>query len=385
MRVLFLTYHFLTDNGGGVFASKAYINAFASLSEECLLLYPVCGKEAVKDLDFHIKKIGIDIGSYLSVWKLLYYLKGEYNYFLRSCFERYLKDFLPDVVVFDHSRISSGLLDIACAYNARIITLHHNYEVEYIKGNDRSLKRYVAACWMKRIEKEALLKSDLNLFITATDLKQMRENYHIPVENSSVLGCFEYLLSKKKCFSSNGEEVPYKPVFVITGDLGGAQTEKSILIFLEEYYSDMIKIIPSHLLLIAGKRPSAFLKKRIKTFSAIELIDTPMDMDYILSKADYYLCPTMFGSGLKLRIMDGLKWGLPVLTHALSSRGYENLVRNGCVLVYHDRYSFREALNQLLIIRYSKNDIYMNYISLFGFANGVKRLKFILSRFGFIE
>ena len=44
MRVLFITHHFLNENGGGSFASRAFINAFAEISDQIILLYPENGK-----------------------------------------------------------------------------------------------------------------------------------------------------------------------------------------------------------------------------------------------------------------------------------------------------------------------------------------------------
>ena len=41
MKVLFVTYHYLHGHGGGIFASRGFINAFAALSDEMTLLYPV--------------------------------------------------------------------------------------------------------------------------------------------------------------------------------------------------------------------------------------------------------------------------------------------------------------------------------------------------------
>ena len=40
MRVLFFTHHYLDDNSGGSFASRAYINAFTEIADTCMLMYP---------------------------------------------------------------------------------------------------------------------------------------------------------------------------------------------------------------------------------------------------------------------------------------------------------------------------------------------------------
>ena len=57
--------------------------------------------------------------------------------------------------------------------------------------------------------------------------------------------------------------------------------------------------------------------------SNVELIPNPEDMNKVIGSGDIYICPTRVGGGLKLRIMDGLKLGLPVITHDCSSRGYD--------------------------------------------------------------
>ena len=40
MNVLFITHHYLHGNGGGVFASRAYINVIAEIADHVTLLYP---------------------------------------------------------------------------------------------------------------------------------------------------------------------------------------------------------------------------------------------------------------------------------------------------------------------------------------------------------
>ena len=228
-----------------------------------------------------------------------------------------------------------------------------------------------------------MAKSDINLFITEHDRKKMQERYNIDISKYSVLGCFSYkeheetVIQDKMIDRSN-------PVFVITGNLSSLQTEKSILNFLDEYYSSMLDILPCHKLLIAGKKPSDRLKNKIKQFASIELIDTPKDMSCVLLKADYYVSPTMLGSGLKLRMMDGLKYGLPVLAHCVSARGYECFEKKGYVVEYYDRKTFDAGITKLLNTSYDKNEICEEYVSVFSFKNGVGRLKSILMHFGLI-
>ena len=52
MKILFVTQHYLDGKGGGTFASKAYINAFARNATQMKLLYPIKKDEKqLKDID----------------------------------------------------------------------------------------------------------------------------------------------------------------------------------------------------------------------------------------------------------------------------------------------------------------------------------------------
>ena len=131
--------------------------------------------------------------------------------------------------------------------------------------------------------------------------------------------------------------------------------------------------------MVAGKSPSLELKSICSKHSNIQLIDTPPNMDIFLSKVHYYICPTMLGSGLKLRLMDGLKYGLPILTHEVSSRGYESFVEKGYIKVYNDLDSFRISLDSLMSSSYKRDDIRSLYDDIFSFDNGVKRLRSLIN------
>ena len=89
------------------------------------------------------------------------------------------------------------------------------------------------------------------------------------------------------------------------------------------------------------------------------------------------LCPTALGSGLKLRIMDGLKTGMPVLTHYVSLRGYEPFL-DRFVFSYADAESFRTALRKMKSISWNREEIIRAYKDVFSFEAGVERLRKIV-------
>ena len=88
------------------------------------------------------------------------------------------------------------------------------------------------------------------------------------------------------------------------------------------------------------------------------------------------------GGGLKLRNMDGLRAGQPVLTHVRSARGYDALIRQPWFYSYEDTDSFRQGLEHIVQYinskDYSRSQIQAQYYALFGLKAGIERLKAIL-------
>ena len=103
----------------------------------------------------------------------------------------------------------------------------------------------------------------------------------------------------------------------------------------------------------------------------------------VLSQAKYYICPTSLGGGFKLRVMDGLSAGLPVLCHSVSARGYESFVKEGCLLIYDSPSSFRSQLERLKKLNVDRKDIQSMYEQSFSFDSGKKRLTRFLAMLDF--
>ena len=186
---------------------------------------------------------------------------------------------------------------------AKVITIHHNCEIEYNRDNCEHGLGKLYHYWTQKYEGEAVQKSDLNLVLTSQDESLLHLFYD--KENKKkivVLGCFEYKIESYKVYNRTRK----LQKFIITGNLSARQTEESLLFWLEKYYPILKNVIPNSMLTIAGKSPSKELEKVCNSLN-VELIASPVSMMPILADADVYLCPTSLGGGLKLRIMDGLK------------------------------------------------------------------------------
>lgn len=368
MKVLIVTYNYLTGYGGGPFGARAYINAFSALYDDVTLMYPIREGEADPDgLTGRVRRIGVmdPVPRPVKLARILF--KG-----VMHRFERPFRDLLSrerfDMVVFQNSKCSSRIIRDARASGARIVVVHDNAEREYTRDNTPLLLRPLILPAVVRTEREAVRTSDLNLVLTPDDLRSLQRHYG---GNVALWGAFEYGPSRPLRTAEVKD-----PVFAITGNLGARQTVSSLVPFLSDYYPVLKEVVPGARLVVAGKDASDAMKDRLEAVGA-EFIDTPDDMSSVLARARYYLCPVDCGGGIKLRVMDGLRQGMPALVHRVSARGYEAFLGKS-LFVYDSPESFRSALSELLQCRETPVECRKRYDRVFSFDAGVERLRNLL-------
>ena len=370
MRILFVTHHYLSGKGGGIFASRSFINALAETGAEVTLLYPVKGDERAEEIDPRVRAIPVPYA--VPRWKKgLDLLLGRiHRYF--GVLEPYLDEGY-DQVVFDTCYPSFRMLKKVRKAVPRIVTIHHNCQWEYARDNTSRALRPLMLFWLRRCEGQAVRGSDLNLTLTPEDRELLYQMYD-PGRKAriEVVGVHEYQRRPLPPPSAVTD-----PVFVISGNLGAKQTEDALLPWIRDCYPVVKQRVPDAHMILSGQAPSERLAALCRG-KGIELIPFPPEVEPILRRARYYICPTDRGGGIKLRIMDGLSHGLPVLTHAVSARGYHRFVGKG-LFVYEDAASFGKALDEMLSSRIDAEAVRRCYEETFSFDACVAEMKQYLS------
>lgn len=365
MKLLVVTHHYLHGDGGGIYASRSFINAFARLSEVTLLC-PVTPKDGPQEIDPSVRIIPVQYA--VPAWrKALDLLLGRiHRYF--GVLDEVLEKESFDTVVFDTCYPSFRMLEKVRRHGCRIISIHHNCQYEYARDSYSFPVRPIMLFWLRRCEGQAVRGSDLNLTLTPED-RELLYSFYDPGRHAriEVAGVHEY----KPMPLPEPSEAP-EPLFIITGNLGAKQTEDSLLPWLDSYYPILKEMVPGAGLLLAGLAPSARLKDRCRALG-VEVADSPAQMQPLLSRARWYICPTDRGGGIKLRIMDGLRNGLPVITHEVSARGYAPF-RGSVLFAYSDPQSFRKALEDLLAAHPDPKEVQEQYRKLFSFDSCVQTL-----------
>ena len=296
----------------------------------------------------------------------------------QSVVTRLLKANQYDLCIFDHNCVAGSLVKLCKRRGVKTIVLNHNCEFEYYRDNHPSvLHRMLLLPVVKRNERQAYQLCDYNIFLTKED-KELFAQFYGASDTTKVVG---------GCFMRKGEQLDtnaLKPFnerrlkAVISGTIGNVQNLDGINYFLNELYPCVPKDMD---VVIAGKNPPAELIERLKRFGNIELIANPKDMDAVLRDCDIYLCPTRLGGGMKLRVMDGLRNGLPVIAHKVSARGYSAFYEAGYLETFKDKEDFEKILIKLIedikSSRINKEDIVACTMKKLSFESAIVNLESI--------
>ena len=190
-RVLFITYHYLTGAGGGIFASRGFINAMCEIYGSLTLLCPVKNGEQVQGLDSRVRIIPV-AKDRPALRKILDIISGNIHYF-RPVVQRLLREEHFDLVVFDNCNASARMFGIVRRAKLRSVTIHHNWQYAYEKDNTVWPQRPFRLFYVKRFEKKAVRCSDLNITLTSQDRESLYAAYG-PDRSARIEVCppFEY-------------------------------------------------------------------------------------------------------------------------------------------------------------------------------------------------
>lgn len=365
MRLLFITRSQLCENNGGANATKGFLQCFASLFEDCSIICPIFE----------------DMGQVIpSKYKMYPYIdkrsrirKGLDVYRGVICanhsfVKQHLRVHQYDVIVIDHSFTGASLTGAIKATGAKVITIHHNVERDYLRDNvmEHSIVyRYPYLYFSRKAEIDCLLTSDVNITLTVKDANTFRSWYEDINLHLHPWSICEYRHIADKHFVPREKGL----IFVVTGSLYFMQSLFPIMEFINSYWPLLQSAYPQAKLLVAGRNPAESLKQLCANHEGITLIPNPEDMAAVVSQADYYVCPINAGSGIKLRVLDGLKQGLPVLCHEVSAAGYEHLEAAKCLFSYKDEQTFSVALRKMVEAQTTKDEVYKLFQDTFSIRN----------------
>lgn len=375
MKILFIaTANPFIRSGGGM-ANYAYLKAISAVfPNQVDLALP--SEEIPKNSDYNY----VAIRTRTWVEKCLGIFKGSIHRYKESVSE-ILANNKYDLCVINGGHYAGDMIDMLHYHGCKVMVFNHNFEREFqTTAYSNPVMRYYYVKNTIKNENRSYKKAEVNCFITEEDYRLFTSVYGETNSACYVVGVFDPFPETFKDYQNK-----YKTfTAVISGSVNADQTVDGIRDFHDNYWELLKAIVPDCKLIFTGRNADR-LYSIFPDFrdEHIEIIPNPVDINEIVSRAHIYICPINVGGGLKLRVMDGLKMGLPILTHKVSARGYEPFVDKDYFAVYKDKDSFEKGIRKLIEIVHDgvKEDlIKSDYSTIFGTQSGIDRFKSLIEK-----
>jgi glycosyltransferase involved in cell wall biosynthesis len=330
-----------------------------------------------------------------------------YSKRIRNSLLRIVKEENPDIILYDTIRIGQFFendpdlkdkeylyLDdlFSIRYEKMLTTLNKFPDMKldalgnYSKFIPASLRPIINLNLVQKL----LLKLEMKLIEKRENeiVKEFKKN--LLISNNEV-ACLRKRTSQKNIYElkplvkykqSYNRKYEGSPTFIFLGALNIPHNEASIIHFIETQMDKIKQLIPDFKLLIVGKNASQKLISLCNKYTGqIEIKGYVEDLDSLFIDAAAMIIPLLFGSGVKLKTLEALSSGLPVITTDFGVEGIN--VRNGfnciveneidkypeimlelCNKDYNDKISknARESFMEL----YSKEAVFSDYSNIFG-------------------
>lgn len=377
MKALIVNHSDPFATGGGSFASHAYCRAFSDIFNGNVDI--TIFEESKFQVDPMIK-----VSNYLRVkrrpfiHRIISIFTGDiqrYTTFIKNHLKNNVGVY--DFVVLNGSYEGGALVEVCKNNGVKVITIHHNYDPQYAYDNiSIPLYREIYTHHVYNLQRKAYRESDINLFLTKQDLELCKNNYGETSAKNEIIGVFDFKDIETPNFSMSKSK---KITFVITGSLCTLQGVDGIKFFFRKLY----KHLPQDAtIIISGRSPKKDVIDICAKYDNVQLIPNPENMNSVISVGDIYICPTRLGGGLKLRVLDGLRLGLPVITHTCSSRGYDEFKGHDYFRPFNDENEFVNVINDIISLyknnKIDKEIVYKEFVRAFSYKSGLERLKKIL-------
>ncbi len=149
--------------------------------------------------------------------------------------------------------------------------------------------------------------------------------------------------SLKKYTSSSSKTV------LFIGALFAPNNIDALQWYLNQVHPFMIKLVPGYRFVIAGNTKGADMRVVLRLVSQenVEFHDTPTDLTPLYDDAAVFVNPMQFGAGVKIKTVNALLQGLPVVSTAVGNEG-TGLVDGEHIAIATSSEEYKEMLYLLL-------------------------------------
>jgi glycosyltransferase involved in cell wall biosynthesis len=198
------------------------------------------------------------------------------------------------------------------AHNVDSLIWRRYYEVE--RG---ALRRwYVRQQWRKfaAFERTVFHQAGRVVAVTEDDARLLKRQFG--VEQVDVV---DNGIDFQWCASARGDRQPNQYLFL--GSLDWRPNQDAVRCLLDDIVPRVNQQLPGARLLIVGRNPPSWLIRRVRQTAQVDLHADVPDVRPYLAESSAMIVPLRIGGGSRLKILEALAAGLPVISTAIGAEG----------------------------------------------------------------
>jgi glycosyltransferase involved in cell wall biosynthesis len=210
---------------------------------------------------------------------------------------------------------------LACVPADRVLVMAHNVESmiwqRYWENERHPLKRwYIARQWRKfqTFERRALQTAARTVAVSHIDAEVFRTAFgveRVEVVDNGV----------DTEFFRPGATVRETGRVLFLGSLDWRPNLNAIELLLDDVFPAVLQSEPAARLTIVGRHPPAWLRRRVESMAHVELHADVADVRPFLAQSALMVVPLRIGGGSRLKILEALASGLPVVSTRVGAEG----------------------------------------------------------------
>lgn len=248
-----------------------------------------------------------------------------------SSFDEFIKEMNPEIVVFDRYiteeqfgwRVSENCPNALKILDTEDLHFLRKAREEAVKSNKHFSEANLFSVTAKR-ELASILRCDLSLIISEYEMELLQNIFKISTEILYYLPFLVETDSEEKAISSFEE----RQNFLAIGNLLHAPNVDSIL-QLKEIWPEIRKQLPNTELHIYGAYAPQQILQLNNTKEGFIIKGWAENVETMMKTYRVQLAPLRFGAGLKGKLLDAMRFGLPSITTEVGAEGMHGELKFG--------------------------------------------------------
>lgn len=233
----------------------------------------------------------------------------------------------------------------------RIILLSHNVESQVERENVQHdakrfpwHKRKILARDVERMERaEAALLPEFDrvLSVSEHETRIMKER----------LGCGDNVQTLPISFGVKGSgftENREPDTILFAGSMWWLPNRHGLAWFFENCWESILAARPAARLILAGNDKTGFARKMAQRYRNVTATGFVEDIEPYFRQASVFILPVLIGTGIKIKLLEAMGWGLPVVSTPKGVEGVPGFEEGCHALVGDDSLNFAKAVIRLL-------------------------------------